>query len=94
MRVQVHVKGRWQILATKTGEVLVNRLKLDKQFEIDAPMEHEIIRRAVAESTLRSMMVADFHQMLKNDRSLYLKIGRTQWSVEPNDIKYQYQEIE
>jgi hypothetical protein len=94
MRVKVHAKGTWRIVATKTGEVLANRLTLDKEFEIDAPMEQEIVRRALAESDLRMQMVQDFYEMLKASRIMYLRIGGTQWSVDPVDIKYEYSALE
>jgi hypothetical protein len=92
--IEVHAKGTWGIVSTKTGKPLVRRLRIDRKYQIDAPMNIEIVRRAVAEADLRSMMVAEFHQMLKSDRALYLKIGRTQWSVEPDKITYQYEEQE
>jgi hypothetical protein len=69
-------------------------LTLDKEFEIDVPMEQEIVRRALAEADLRMQMVQDFYEMLKASRIMYLRIGGTQWNVDPVDIKYEYTAIE
>jgi hypothetical protein len=86
----VRAHGSWQIVGTKTGKVLVDNLTINKEYKIDVPLDQELVRRVIAETTLRTFMVERFVQMLRDDRELYLKIGGTQWSVEIVSIEYHF----
>ena len=87
----VRAHGTWQIVGTKTGKVLVDNLTINKEYQIDVPINQDLVRRVVAETTLRSIMVEKFIKLLRDDRALYLRIGGIQWSVEPVAIEYRFQ---
>jgi len=89
--ITVHASGTWDVVGTKTGAILVSGLTIDKQYEVDAPFKHPVLPRVLAECSLRGLLVDEFVKMLRADRALYLKIGGTQWSVEPSGIAYDFE---
>jgi hypothetical protein len=89
--IAVHASGTWDVIGRKTGAILVRKLTIDKQYEVDAPFEHPVLPRVLAECSLRGLLVDEFVSMLRADRALYLRIGGTQWCVEPSGIEYDFQ---
>jgi hypothetical protein len=91
---KVRANGQYQILAKKTGAVLIDNLPVDLEFEIEDPLfesarENSIVQKVLAESRLRMLLVAEFHAKLR-DRKTYLKIGGTQWCIELVKIEYDF----